>query len=58
MNASSPKPSPGNEPKSTPPGTRGYPEDTPRRNDKHHMPDEHTPHEHQNRPEQKPAPSR
>lgn len=39
-------------------GTGGYPEDTPRRNDQHDLPDERTPHEHQNRPDKKPAPSR
>ena len=44
--------------KPTAPGTRGYPEDTPRRNDRHDLPNESTPHEHQIRPEQKPAPSR
>lgn len=39
------------------PGTSGYPEDQPRRNDKRDMPEPHTPHEHQNAPERKPKPS-
>lgn len=39
------------------PGTKGYAEHQPRRNDEREMPDEHTPHEHQNRPLQKPRPS-
>lgn len=43
--------------KSSSPGTRGYAEQQPRRNDEHEMPDEHTPHEHQNNPRQKPRPS-
>ncbi|HEY9511138.1 MAG TPA: hypothetical protein VIQ48_01050 [Rhodanobacter sp.] len=43
--------------KPTPPGTRGYPEPQPQRNDKRDMPDRHTPHEHQNNPERKPNPS-
>lgn len=43
--------------KSTSPGTKGYAEQQPRRNDKREMPDEHTPHEHQNRPHQTPRPS-
>jgi len=43
--------------KSSSPGTKGYAEQQPRRNDAHEMPDEHTPHEHQNKPEQKPRPS-
>jgi hypothetical protein len=46
-----------NERKPTPPGTSGYPEPQPRRNDGKTMPDEHTPHEHQNNPSQKPKPS-
>ncbi len=58
MNASSREPASTDEHKPTSPGTRGYPEDTPRRNDRHDLPDEGTLHEHQNRPEQKPAPSR
>jgi len=39
-------------------GTGGYPEDTPRRNDRRDLPDARTPHQHQNRPDKKPAPSR
>lgn len=43
--------------KSSSPGTKGYAEQQPRRNDKREMPDKHTPHEHQNKPEQEPRPS-
>jgi len=43
--------------KSASPGTKGYAEQQPRRNDRREMPDERTPHEHQNRPRQNPRPS-
>lgn len=39
-----------------PPGTSGYPEQQPTPRDGTSMPDKHTPHEHQNNPEQKPKP--
>ena len=40
--------------KPTSPGTSGYPEPQPRRNDKKDMPGPKTPHEHQNDPARKP----
>jgi hypothetical protein len=43
--------------KPTSPGTSGYPEPQPRRNDKKDMPGPKTPHEHQNDPARKPKPS-
>ncbi len=46
-----------NDNKPTSPGTSGYPEDKPRRNDGQDMPDEHTPHEPQNKPTRNPKPS-
>jgi hypothetical protein len=43
--------------KPTSPGTSGYPEPQPRRNDGKDMPGPKTPHEHQNDPARKPKPS-
>lgn len=57
MNTPPRKPASGHEHTPDSVGTSGYPEPTPRRNDKHDMPDKGTPHEHQNLPQQKPQPS-
>lgn len=46
-----------NEKHHQPPGTSGYPEPQPMPRKGKAMPDEHSPHEHQNNPTQEPKPS-